>query len=162
MSKLREKQNEVRCKRNRESILNNIAGEFRGILEVAEFSCDKDKLKYGAWSTWKEGQWTTTRGNITSWIRKEYETWEEVVSAISTSKVPVNEQGWLVFSPEGPYFKIEWYIFKRYLSEIEIYAARHESFDIAWLGDKRDFGLITEYNPTSDGKLEFELCKWGL
>ena len=162
MSKLQEKLNEISCEKNRGNILKDFAGEFQKALDEAELSCDKDKLKYGAWSTWKKSQWTTTRGNINSWVRSEYETWLEVVSSLSLCNFPESENGWLLFSPDGPYFKIQGHIFKKHLDDISNYAAKYESFDIAWLGDKRDFGIITEYNPTEDGKVEFEICKWGL
>lgn len=160
MSKLKEKLDEVHGKKNRASILNAIDGEFHQAIKTAEFSCDKNKLKYGAWSTWKNGEWTTTRGRISTWAREELETWDDVLSGVSSLSLSKTEKGWLLFSAAGPYFRVDGLFIEKHMEEISKYSKKHESFDIAWIGDERDFGIIIESNETDGGK--FELCKWGL
>ena len=162
MSRLQEKLDEIRSNKNRESFLSDIKGEFRHAIEEAEYCCEKSKLKFAAWSTWKEGKWTTTRGDVATWKREEFEIWEEVISKLVSLNKPKTEKGWLLFSPEGPYYKVDGAFIEKYINEISHYSKQHESFDIAWIGEERDFGIITEYNPAYDGKLEFELCTWGL
>ncbi|MBA3582888.1 MAG: hypothetical protein H0W44_10620 [Gammaproteobacteria bacterium] len=163
MSKLEVKLREVEHKRARQKLLNSVDPALSNLLSKAEFSHDRQSLKYAAFSAWdiKANEQTTTRGKVKDWELKYFNTPTEIVSFIKTNVKPANAIGWFFVDSEGPYYSLSLSEFLLNLSFLQDYCEKQNHFDIGWVGKSADMGIVFEFNHNPFGHNEFEVCMWG-
>ena len=164
MSKLETKLRELAHKRARRDFLALVEPSFSELLSDVSFSHDVQCLKYAAFSTWdiEVDKQTTTRGEVLGWELRYFDNITEIVNFIRSSFEPTAISGWFFIDTDGPYYSLSLSEFLLNLNPIQKYCEREKSYDIGWVGQDVDMGIVLEFNQTSFCRNQLEVCTWGM